>query len=295
MSKQLIRVFVGIVIVCSGAWGAAQAATPATPKMIAYSAEPTAYFDDHAAEVAAIYDGFFFCVGDWETDVKTKLGLGAETPATSDWMARVAKNLSHLRAAGATENLLGIHFSEAGTWPSPDSILSPEFAAKMAKHFGRVGEAAHTLGFRGVSIDVEYPYPRYNLDHEIYKYDGYTAEDLVAASKREGRGVMAALLDSFPDAVIFVLPGSMWGRPIEHAFTMGMLEVMTERDAPGGLHFGFERSYALLDAPAQVALSPRSRPYCVRDSRGQDPRLLETPLYRCAGRLAVAHGGNRWV
>jgi hypothetical protein len=66
---------------------------------------------------------------------------------------------------------------------------------------------------------------------------------------------MTALLDAFPDAVIFELPGYLWGRPIGRVFTFGMLDVMAERDAPGGFHLGTERAYCLLDPVSQVALT----------------------------------------
>ena len=34
---------------------------------------------------------------------------------------------------------------------------------------------------------------------------------------------MTALLDAFPDAAVFELPGYLWGRPIGRVFTFGML------------------------------------------------------------------------
>lgn len=236
----------------------AVAATPAwaapLPKTIAYYAGPTAYFDEHAEDVAQLYDGFFFGIGSWDEGVSTNLGLSPESPATNDFQDAVRRNLSHLRKAGVTENLLAVSFSDSAPWPSPETLLSADYTAKMVRHFGRLGERARDLGFRGVSIDVEYPYPRYSLEHPIYTYDGYTAEDLLSAARRQGRAIMSALLDAFPEAVIFQLPGYLWGRPIERAFTFGMLDVMAERDAPGGFHLGTERAYCLLDPVSQVAI-----------------------------------------
>ncbi|MBI5092348.1 MAG: hypothetical protein HZB26_07875 [Candidatus Hydrogenedentes bacterium] len=257
MHKHLMRAFAGIACLWFGAFGAEAAGDAAIPKTIAYSAAPTAYFDEHASEVATIYDGFFFVLGDWDEGVRANVGLGPDSPAATDWMARAGKNLEHLRAAGVTENLLSVCFSETGAWPSPETLLSADHAAKLARHFGRLGEVARELGFRGVSIDVEYPYRRYSLDNPVYKYDGYTAEDLTAAADRQGRAVMGAVLYAFPEAVVWVLPGVLGDRPIERAFASAMLDVMAERDAPGGLHLGSERSYGLLDAVAQVAI-PRS-------------------------------------
>ena len=225
------------------------------PKTIAYYGTPSAYFDEHADDVAQLYDGFFFNVGSWDEGVVANLGLSRESSPTTDWKEKIGRNLAHLRSAGVTENLLSVSFSDSAPWPSPETLLSAEYTAKMAKHFGSLGRNARELGFRGVSIDVEYPYPRYSLDHAVYTYDGYTAEDLLAAAGGQGRAVMDAVLDAFPDAVIFELPGYLLGRPIERAFTIGMLDVMAERDAPGGFHLGTERAYCLLDPVSQVAIS----------------------------------------
>lgn len=225
------------------------------PKMIAYSARPNAYFNQRAAEIARLYDGFFFTIGSWDEGVIANLGLG-DAPATTDWKEQARENLVHLRQAGVTENLLGVHFAQDAPWPSAATLLSADYTARMARHFAAVGKAAKELGFRGVSIDVEYPYPRYSLDHETYTYDGYTAEDLLAAASAQGQAVMSAVLDEFPEAVVFVLPGDIWGRPLERAFMLAMLQVMAERDAPGGYHLGFERAYCLYEPQlvSQVAI-----------------------------------------
>jgi hypothetical protein len=224
------------------------------PRTIAYSAQPNSYFNDHAADVAKILDGFFFVSGSWDESVVANLGLEDGPPAVNDWKEKVRDNLIHLRQTGVTENSLGVSFSDSAPWPSAETLLSEEYCSKFSKHFAAIGRAAKELGFIGVSIDVEYPYPRYQLDHKIYTYEGYTAEDLLAAAARQGRAAMTALLEEFPEAVIFLLPGDLWGRSIERAFVFAMLDVMAERDAPGGLHLAFERSYCLLDPVSQVAI-----------------------------------------
>jgi hypothetical protein len=222
--------------------------------MIAYSAQPNPYFNEQADQVARIYDGFFFTIGSWDEGVAANLGIPPDVKPTTDWRERARENLIHLREAGATENLLGIHFAESAAWPSPETLLSKDDTAKMARHFSALGRAAKELGFRGVSTDVEYPYRRYSIDHQVYTYNGYTAEDLIAAASEQGRVVMSALLDEFPEAVVFVLPGELWGRPIGRTFMLGMLQAMAERDAPGGFHLGYERAYCLLDPVSQVAI-----------------------------------------
>ena len=52
------------------------------PKVIAYSAQPNAYFNERAPDIARIYDGFFFTIGSWDEGVASNLGL-PEAPATT--------------------------------------------------------------------------------------------------------------------------------------------------------------------------------------------------------------------
>jgi hypothetical protein len=227
----------------------------AMPKTIAYSAFPNGYFNEHAADVAKIYDGFFFVVGSWDEGVLANIGLGNDSPPSTDWAARVRENVKNLNKAGVTENLLGVAFNEEAQWPSAETLLSKEYTDKMVRHFSALGKTARDFGFRGVSIDIEYCYKRYEFGNEIYKYDGYTAEDLVRAADKQGRAIIQAVLDAFPDAVVFTLPGELQIRPIGRAFLLGMLSGMAERDAPGGLHLGYERSYCLWDGPiSQLAI-----------------------------------------
>jgi len=67
---------------------------------------------------------------------------------------------------------------------------------------------------------------------------------------------MTAVLDAFPEAVVWTLPGYLRSRPIERMYLLGLLEVMAERRAPGGFHLGTEFTYCLLD-PVTIAAAPR--------------------------------------
>ncbi|MCC6698708.1 MAG: hypothetical protein IT365_23995 [Candidatus Hydrogenedentes bacterium] len=255
MSLTFWKPALAVLVICaSGSPSMAQESKSAPPKTIAYNASPTPYFNEHAADVARIYDGFFFTVGSWDEGAGAALGLNSTPPSPTEWKNLVRENLRHLNEAGASANLLGVHFGDSEEWPSPETLLAPEYGDKMAERFGAIAREAKELAFHGLSIDVEYPYPRYALEHPIYTYDGYTAEDLRAAARKEGRAIMNAVLGSFPDAVVFVLPGSLWTRTLARDFQLAMLEVMAERDAPGGFHLGAERSYCLLDPVSQVAI-----------------------------------------
>ncbi len=226
----------------------------ATPAMICYAAAPSAFMTDHAGEVAGLYDGFFFTCGDWDAGIVASIGVGADGPTDPDWVPMAKQNVAALKAVGVTENLLGICFVGSGEWPSPETLLSVEHTSKISRHFSALGQAAAECGFAGVSIDVEYPYPRYELDHPIYTYDGYTAGDLMIAAFRQGRSAMRAVIDEFPEAVVFALPGTLRTRPLERQFLLGMLDVMSEQDAPGGFHLGTEYSYCLHDPVTQAAI-----------------------------------------
>jgi hypothetical protein len=245
--------------------------------MLAYSAQPNAYFNDHAADVAKIYDGFFFVLGEWNKSIAENIGF-PDAPATTDWKKNAAENLRNLNAAGVTDNFATVHFSKEGEWPSPENLRSDDYTAKMAKHFGALAAAAKELGFRGLCIDVEYPYPRYQLDNEVYKYDGYTADDLMAAATKQGRAVMTAILDAYPEAVVFELPGELSGRPICRAFQLGMLDLMAERNAPGGYQLGYERSYCLYDPASQAAI-PREADCYVKNML--NPKTLDYWRRKC--------------
>lgn len=223
------------------------------PAILAYSAGPHRYFDERPNAVAQLYDGLFFTVGSWDEGIANHLGLSGSAVSTP-WAGALQRNLASLCAAGVTTNLLSVHFDEAAPWPSADTLRSTTYREKMSLHFRRLGECAAAMGFHGVSIDIEYPYPRYSLEHEAYTYDGYTATDLVRGAWEQGRTVVESVLTAFPRAAVFVLPGTFRCRPLERSFMLGMLAAMAERDAPGGLHLGYERSYCLYDEATQVVI-----------------------------------------
>lgn len=229
---------------------ALEASGPAT---LCYSAQPQAYFNDHARELKRIYDGFFFTIGSWEKARQRFVGDNSAAPENQAWLDAARANLRALRHAGVTENFLTVHFGSDAEWPSPKTLLSPDYTKLMAAEFGAVGQVARELGFRGVCVDVEYPYPRYSVDHKVYTFENYTVGDLTAAAFRQGSACATAMLDAFPDAPIILLPGSLRGRAIEHAFQMGILKTMADRDASGGLHLGAEYTYCLHDPVTALA------------------------------------------
>ena len=203
--------------------------------MIGYSMFPNGYVDDHAAEIKKIYDGFFFTVGSWEN---ARARFEGASPKDAQWVAKAASNVAALRKAGAGENFLTVYFGQDDKWPSPDTLLGKEYTETMIAEYAALGRMAKRLGFRGMCIDVEYPYPRYSLDHKIYTYEGYTAADLIRAARNQGRGIMEGILREYPEAVIWVLPGELKARTIAREFQLGMLDVMAEHNAPGGMHVG---------------------------------------------------------
>lgn len=221
------------------------------PAMIGYSMFPNRYVDDHATDIKKIYDGFFYSVGTWEN---ARARFEGSAPRDQVWLDAARKNLAALRAAGATENFLTVAFGQDAAWPSPATLLSKEYTATMIAEFGALARVAKSLGFRGLCIDVEYPFPRYELDHTIYTYKGYIAADLIVAARNQGSGLMKAILKEFPEAVIWNLPGDAYRtRPIGRELSLGMLDAMAEADAPGGLHQGTEFTYSLNEAVTHLA------------------------------------------
>ncbi|OQB41060.1 MAG: hypothetical protein BWY06_00964 [Candidatus Latescibacteria bacterium ADurb.Bin168] len=228
---------------------------PDPPKMLCYSVLPNDYLNAHAAEIQGLYDGFYFQCGTWDQGVAANIGLPGEPATNPEWLALARQNVAALTHNGITENLLAVAFGSGDPWPSPETLLSDAFTEKMGRHFQALGKAARECGFRGVSIDLEYPYPRYELDHPQYVYDTYTPGDLKAAAYRQGRACMAALLDEFPEAVVFLLPGGIRTRPLEVQMILGFMDEMAERDAPGGCHLASEYSYRMHD-PVTAASVP---------------------------------------
>jgi len=224
----------------------------AGPSMIGYSMSPNGYVDDHASEIKKMYDGFFYSVGTWEN---ARVRFEGSHPENADWLAKARSNIAALRRAGAGENFLTVAFGEKAAWPSAETLLSRQYTETMAAEYAALGRVARTLGFRGLCIDVEYPYPRYELGNPIYTYQGYTAADLIRAARKQGQAIAAAVLNEFPDAVIWTLPGEIRTRPIAREFQTGMLQAMAERDAPGGFHFGAEFTYSLNEPVTHLAVT----------------------------------------
>ncbi|MCE5306673.1 MAG: hypothetical protein LLG20_03430 [Acidobacteriales bacterium] len=216
--------------------------------MIVYSAQPNAYFDDHAADIKKFADGFFFVLGDW-SDASKRLA-----PANNPWLDTLRKNIASLRKAGVSENLLGVYFGGEGPWPSEQTLLGDAGLAKLREEFATLGRTAKSLGFRGVSIDMEYAERRYELVHPSWKYNGYTTEDLTRAAYRNGEAAIASVLDEFPGAVVAVLPGDLHHfRPLGREFMRGVFAEMARRDASGGLHLASEYTYCLGDPLSTLA------------------------------------------
>jgi hypothetical protein len=225
----------------------------ADPKTICFSTAPNAYLTDHAAEIKKSYDGFFFNGGSWEDAAKRFVGADGSKPEAQAWMDEARRNLAALRRVGVAENFLTILYPGEGEWPTPERLLSSDYTKHKAEQYAAIGLTARRLGFRGVCIDIEYPYPRYDLNNPIYRYENYTVEQLTKAARAQGRAVMRALLDAFPEAVVILLPGGLRDRVIPTEYQLGMLETIAERDAPGGFHLGTEFSYYVRDDVTSLA------------------------------------------
>ena len=130
-------------------------ALAAASVIICYAMTPNAYLNDHANEIAGLYDGYYFVCGSWEHGVESRLGFADQMPEDEEWLELAEANVSALKAEGMDQNLLGVHFESNGTWPSPEALLSDEFTDKMERHFGRLAQAANSRGFAGIAIDVE--------------------------------------------------------------------------------------------------------------------------------------------
>jgi hypothetical protein len=234
---------------------------------VCYSVQPNPYLTEHAPEIKKILDGFFFVAGSWETFSPRFLGDATTPPTEQAWLNMARANIAALRKAGVTENFLAVSFNENGAWPSGETLLSGSFSKTMAQEFSAIGKVAKSLGFRGVSIDLEYPYQRYSVDHKIYTYKGYTVGDLVKAAYEQGYHNTIALLNAFPEAPVLLLPGELRTRPIGRAYMLGLMNAMTSRNAPGGFHFATEYTYCLQDPVTNLA-APRMEDLAIEEVAG---------------------------
>lgn len=223
------------------------------PQVVYYCVRPNAYLTDHARDLKRWWDGFFFNMGAWENVRERLEGTPGQAPLEAALVDEMARNLRALRGAGVTENFLTVSFPEDGAWPSPHTLLSAAYSARMAAEFAALGRVARRLGFRGVAVDLEYPYERYSITHPVYSYNGYTVGDLTRAARAEGYRNTLALLDAFPAAAVLVLPGELATRPIGREYMIGMMQAMCRRRAPGGFHFATEYTYCLQDAVTNLA------------------------------------------
>jgi len=237
-------------------------------RTICYSVQPNAFLSEHAENVARVYDGFFFTVGSWDEGTIRLIGV-ERGPTDRSWLQVAGENIAALRAAGASENLLTVHFGESGEWPSSQTLLSNVYTDKMCRHFAAIGRVAKELGFRGVCIDVEYPFPRYDVSNRIYTYKGYSVGNLVEAAREQGRSTASAVLHEFPGAVVFTLPGVLRCRPIARNYLLGFLGEMARRDAPGGFHLGTEFTYSLNDPVTNLA-TPRFEDCAIQSLASKD-------------------------
>jgi len=191
-------------------------------------------------------------------DVSSRCYLRDEKTKPKDqaWLEAARTNPAALRLAGVTESFVTIYFSGSGEWLSAAMLLSESYSRKMVSEYSAIGTGAKQLGFRGVCVDVEYPYLRSSIDHKIYTYTNYAVGDLLAAAHGQGYACAAAMLDAFPNAPIILLPGSLRGRPIGEAFQLGMLGAMAECDAAGEFHLEVEYTHCLHD-PVTILATTR--------------------------------------
>ena len=142
--------------------------------------------------------------------------------------------------------------------------------------FARMG------GFAGVSLDVEYVYPEYELSHPKYQGEGYPRERLMEQAGLRGYQMMEAMISEFPDMINWQLPEAVWAYgPLADAMFVGMLRSLAERDAPGGLHVSPE-FYGVTD-PEQLLLQLNAADAAVREAIRElgDDRIMDYWMRRC--------------
>jgi len=114
-------------------------------------------------------------MGGWKADIwKQPTGYTPDTPpgrivGEQNPLLQLCKRMNdRCRAAGMNYNSIKVSFGK----PVPDWFDDDEWG-RMAERFRQCAIFARDGGFAGVSLDVEYIYPVYELEYPAYQVEGY--------------------------------------------------------------------------------------------------------------------------
>ena len=171
----------------------------------------------------------------WQTDDGRRV-VGQENP-----LLKTCANMNvRLMDVGVDENFIVVPFHGG----LPDWFDDGDWE-RVAENFRQGARFARMAGFRGLALDDEYI-------EDVFGLDRYPQSDHAAlrqAARERGRQLQRAMLDEYPDMVTMHLPESfsIMGELAKDLF-YGYLDVLAERDAPGGIHLMCETTYFMTQA-----------------------------------------------
>jgi hypothetical protein len=209
------------------------------------------YVVDHAGKFADIgVDGLMICnlMPTWTGDIwrnhPTFAEDGQQDRIVGDGnpLFEICKQMNRrCREVGINYNSVLVAFSE----PFPDWFDDDGWDS-MQEGFRQCAIFARDAGFAGISLDIEYISPTYQLEHESYQAPDYPRDRLREKVRQRGRDLVAAMVSEFPEMILWQLPeGSHYYGPLAIDLTIGFVNAMAEVDAPGGYHLNIEGTYTV--------------------------------------------------
>lgn len=242
---------------------------------------PPGYLADNADEFAAKgIDGFMMAgiMRNWNSDIWAQPTRWTPN-APKDRIVGEENSLLQLcrqmnersRAAGIEYNSVKVAFySHVPDW------FDDAGWATLVENFRQGAIFARDAGFAGITLDIEYISEIYNLDYEAYLAPEYPRDQLRDKTRQRGYEIMTAMLGEFPDMINWQLPaGIIVYGPLAGDLFVGMVDALTEADAPGGFHLSPERTY-LLTEPTSIITFAYQLETLIRDElRAHGPEALD--------------------
>ncbi len=183
------------------------------------------------------FGGFFlnFAHAQWQTNVWALDGDPA-TIGKDDAIFQAMKTANDSSKKYGLENFFSISFNKF----LPDWFDDLAWG-KITENFRQFAIFARETGCTGISLDIEYIYPQYDLKWPGYVYDRYTPEELVQKVRQRMTAIYEAMYEEFPQMVLITLPEQKLNLGIH--FITSWIEAAAKHRAPGGVHLFGEYSY----------------------------------------------------
>ncbi len=183
------------------------------------------------------FGGFFlnFAHAQWQTNVWALDGNPA-TIGENDATFQAVKTANDSSRKYGLENFFSISFNKF----LPDWFDDIAWQ-KITENFRQFAIFARETGCTGISLDIEYIYPQYDLKWPGYVYDRHTPEELVQEVRERMTALYEAMYREFPKMVLITLPQQKLN--LGTHFITSWIEAAARHQAPGGVHLFGEYTY----------------------------------------------------